>query len=845
MNSIDDLPAGAQERMSLRASLVEREAELARVQQIAGVGGLEVDLRGGFRNRRSPEYLRIHGLPQDAARETHEEWVGRIHPEDREATLGHFLDAVRSGAREYRAEYRIIRPSDGAVRWIAAVAEIERDEAGVPLRLVGAHRDVTERKCAEIALRESELQKRLALDAAGLGIWEYRPDSGALTADARCKALFGLAPEAEVGPSTLLDACHPEDRPRLRAALAAATDPGGPGGLAQEHRTLGGSGERWIVTRGHASFEGGRCVRLIGVVLEVTERKWAEAALRESRDRLAAERHALEVLNRTGTRIAAERDLGGLVRIVAEAGLALTGAASGAFVYRADEPGEEAPRCVLAGRDQEAFARGAEPLALAALAGGEPPDPGEVRAAGFASLLTVPVISASGETTGVLVLGHPAPGAFDARIAAVLTGLAAQAAIGFDNVRLLRAAHRANASLEQRVEERTAALRRAEEALRQSQKMEAVGQLTGGLAHDFNNLLTGIAGSLELLQLRLRQGRLGEIDRYVEAAQGAAKRAAALTHRLLAFSRRQTLDPKPVDANRLIAGMEELIRRTVGPAIAVEVAPAADLWTALVDPHQLENALLNLCLNARDAMPDGGRIVIATANLALGPEEAAAADLSPGPYLSLSVADTGIGMTPDVIQHAFEPFFTTKPMGQGTGLGLSMIYGFARQSGGQVRIASEVGRGTRVCLLLPRHEGAAEEVDGPLAPMREPRAGRGETVLVVDDEPTVRMLVTDVLEGLGYAVLAAGDGAAGLRLLREERRIALLVTDVGLPGGLNGRQMADAARADRPDLRVLFITGYAENAALGGGRLGPGMQVLTKPFAVETLAARVKELLAR
>ncbi len=385
---------------------------------------------------------------------------------------------------------------------------------------------------------------------------------------------------------------------------------------------------------------------------------------------------------------------------------------------------------------------------------------------------------------------------------------------------------------------------RVEEALRQSQKMEAVGQLTGGLAHDFNNLLTGVTGSLELMQTRIAQGRIKDVDRYVQAAQGAAKRAAALTHRLLAFSRRQTLDPKATDVNRLAAGMEELIRRTVGPAVALALVEPGGLWSTLVDPGQLENALLNLCINARDAMPEGGKLTIEMANRLLDERGAYGRDLPPGEYVSLCVSDTGTGMPPDVIAKAFDPFFTTKPIGMGTGLGLSMIHGFANQSGGQVRIHSEVGRGTTVCLYLPRHLGAAE-TPAPASDLADaPRAEHGQTVLVVDDEPTVRMLVAEVLEDLGYTAIEASDGAAGLKVLQSDVRLDLLVTDVGLPGGMNGRQVADAARVARPDLKVLFITGYAENAVLRHGHLDPGMHVLVKPFAMEALASHIKELIS-
>jgi signal transduction histidine kinase/PAS domain-containing protein len=398
-------------------------------------------------------------------------------------------------------------------------------------------------------------------------------------------------------------------------------------------------------------------------------------------------------------------------------------------------------------------------------------------------------------------------------------------------------------TLEQQVQRRTAELMATEEALRQSQKMEAVGQLTGGIAHDFNNLLAGISGSLDLIGNRIAQGRYGDIERFSMAAQHAAKRAAALTHRLLAFSRRQTLDPKPTSPNRLIRDMEDLIRRTVGPSIEVEVVASAGLWSTLVDPHQLENALLNLCINARDAMPAGGRLTIETANRWMDDRAAKPLDLPAGQYVSLCVSDTGQGMAPEVVERAFEPFFTTKPIGMGTGLGLSMIYGFARQSGGQVRIYSEPGQGAMVCIYLPRYAG--DVPDAETAPEAEalPRAQDGETVLVVDDEPTVRMLVAEVLHELGYHAIEAGDGPSGLRILQSNARIDLLVTDVGLPGGLNGRQLADAARQHRPDLKVLFITGYAENAVVGNGLLETGMHVMTKPFEMDALSKRIGELI--
>jgi len=388
-----------------------------------------------------------------------------------------------------------------------------------------------------------------------------------------------------------------------------------------------------------------------------------------------------------------------------------------------------------------------------------------------------------------------------------------------------------------------------EQALRQSQKMEAVGQLTGGLAHDFNNLLTGISGSLELMRSRITQGRTAELGRYIETATASANRAAALTHRLLAFSRRQTLDPKPTDVNQLVGGMEELLRRTVGPAIQLETSFAAEPWPTLCDPHQLESALLNLVLNARDAMPDGGHLLIETANTALldrrgAPKDWPPRSVPPGEYMALSVADTGTGMPPDVIARAFDPFFTTKPIGQGTGLGLSMIYGFVQQSGGHVRLRSEEEQGTTVAIYLPRHLGAVADEQEARDTSELPEAGASAVVLVVEDEPAVRMIVVDVLSDLGYAVLEAVDGRSGLQILDSGTRIDLLLTDVGLPGGMNGRQLADAARQRRPGLKVLFVTGYAESVAVGDGRMEHGMQVMTKPFAVAALAARVQGIIS-
>ncbi len=402
-----------------------------------------------------------------------------------------------------------------------------------------------------------------------------------------------------------------------------------------------------------------------------------------------------------------------------------------------------------------------------------------------------------------------------------------------------------NATLEEKVELRTAELMAIEETLRQSQKMEAVGQLTGGLAHDFNNILAGIGGSLEIMSTRLAQGRIGDIDRYITGATTAVKRAAGLTQRLLAFSRRQTLDPRPTNLNTLIDGMRDLIGRSMGPAVELETAGAAGLWTTFVDAGQLENALLNLCLNARDAMPHGGKVTIETGNRWMDERAGLQRGLEPGQYVSLCVSDTGTGMSADVMARAFDPFFTTKPIGQGTGLGLSMVYGFAGQSGGSVRIYSEIDKGTMICIYLPRHAGD-EQPDEPDPSFSDaPRAHGGELILLVDDEPLIRMVAAEQLEELGYSVIEAADAQSALKILNSQSVINLLITDVGLPGGMNGRQLADAARVARPALEVLFITGYAENAVLNHGHLDQGMHVLTKPFQMDTFARRVKSLIAK
>ena len=455
----------------------------------------------------------------------------------------------------------------------------------------------------------------------------------------------------------------------------------------------------------------------------------------------------------------------------------------------------------------------------------------------------------------VWAMAHTPERKFDAEDARLLNSLAHFASAAYQIVTALDVAEAGRQELERRVGERTCALHDANSALRQEaeerariedalgqlQKMEAVGQLTGGIAHDFNNMLQGIGGSLELLQRRVEQGRVSDALRYLENARKGVERAAVLTHRLLAFARRQTLQPSPIALDASVTNLAELIRHTMGAGIAVELRLADHGRPVLCDRNQLESALLNIAINARDAMPNGGTLTIETANRRLNWADLSSEnDAKPGEYLEISITDSGTGMEPTVAARAFEPFFTTKPVGQGTGLGLSQLYGFARQSGGSVRLESALGKGTTVRLFLPRYMEA--EAPPPLQ-VHHPdvKAETRSTVLVVEDEQIIRAMVVETLREQGHVVLEAADGPGGLQALNSVVHVDLLVADVGLPG-MNGRQLAEAARMDRPDLPVLLITGYA-GAALNV-QLASGMEVLTKPFALDTLAAKTLSMVA-
>jgi PAS domain S-box-containing protein len=753
-----------------------------------------------------------------------------------------------------------------------------KDEAGVVQGFIKILRDRTAQRLAAEAQRADAEFLRSVLASSGDCIKVLDMEGRLTFMSEGGKRVMEVNDFSAIAGCPWPDFWTGQENAEAIAAIEAAKA-GGVGQFQGFAKTMRGVTKWWDVQVTPILDGAGRPEKLLAVSRDLSDRRRAEEALED-------ERRTLEALNRIGTAVAAELDLERVVQMVTDAGVEVIGAASGAFFYNVlTESGERYQLYTLsAGVPKNAFDRFPMPRNTAVFGPtfrgesvvrsddiladprygknapyqGMPPGHLAVR-----SYLAVPVISRSGEVTGALLFGHPEPGRFQERHERLITGIAAQTAIAIDNARLYQAAQKANEqlaqrvrelheseatirelneTLERRVEERTHERDRIEEALRQSQKMDALGQLTGGIAHDFNNLLTGIIGSLDLVRRRMADGRSGEVPRFMDAASTSAQRAAALTHRLLAFARRQSLDTKPSDVNALVQGMEELLHRTLGEQVSLSTELSEGLWPALADDNQLENAILNLAINARDAMPEGGRLTIETANTRLDAAYAATAeDVSPGDYVMIAVSDTGSGMPPDVLAKAFDPFFTTKPIGEGTGLGLSMIYGFIKQSAGHVRIYSEVGHGTTIKMFLRRAEEARETAADEAG---EVPLGQGETVLVVEDDEAVRLIITSVLEELGYRHLEAPDGYRALPILQSDVRIDLLVTDVGLPK-MNGRQLAEMARAARPGLRVLFVTGYAEKAAVRHGFLEPGMEMLMKPFALDALATKIRGMLER
>ncbi|MBS7458589.1 PAS domain S-box protein [Coralloluteibacterium stylophorae] len=663
-----------------------------------------------------------------------------------------------------------------------------------------------ERARAEQARRETERDLRFTLAAGRMGAWSQDLASGELHTSAIFRANFGHPEDAPFDRITLLASVHPDDVEGVHQAMTQSVASGED--LDCEFRVVARDGEvRWVGMRGRPSHAAdGTPLRMTGICLDITTRRRTEAALRESEERYrqiveGAEDFAILTLDDrriiTSWNTGAERMLG-----YAEAEVL---GRSGDIFFTAED---------IAAGEPEREQRTAQTRGRALNERWHQRKDGS-RFWGSGLMMRRP-------QGGVLKMFRDRTAEHEAEAA-------------------LR---RLNETLEERVEARTRELQAVEEHLRQAQKMEAVGQLTGGIAHDFNNMLTGVIGGLDIVRARLASGRHDDVQRFLDAASQSAQRAANLTQRLLAFSRRQSLNPVALDINGLVRGMRELLSRTLGENVALDFAFADALWPVRADENQLESTLLNLAINARDAMPGGGTLRIATCNVDVAERDARLAGARAGEYVLVEVADTGVGMSAELLERVFEPFFTTKPIGQGTGLGLSMIYGFAKQSEGHVDIESREGEGTTIRLFLPRADATAVEAAVAGAPVHAAADGAGEVVLVVEDEPSVRLLILEALEELGYAHMEAASADAALPLLQSDRRIDLLVTDVGLPG-MNGRQLAEAARSARPGLGVLFVTGYAAEAANRERFLEPGMDMITKPFSMSALGERIRAMIER
>ncbi|WP_292860121.1 GAF domain-containing protein [Mesorhizobium sp.] len=733
--------------------------------------------------------------------------------------------------------------------------------------------EVTERSWAHIerarsdqSAKETAERLSLATQAAAIGTWDYDPATSRLQWDRQCRALFGIFSDTEVSyEGSFIAGLHPEDRERADQAVRKALSPEGPEPFNIEYRTVGLEDgiERWVAASGHAIFAGGQAVRFIGTVIDISGRKKAE--------------RNLKIMNDTGAAVAAEFDLDKIVQTTTDAGVQLSGAQFGAFFYNVlDDQGASYMLYALSGASRSAFENYPMPRATAVFEptfmgtsvvrsddilkdpryGNNKPRNGMPEGhLPVRSYLAVPVVSNSGEVLGGLFFGHAETGKFLPEHETALLGVAGHAATAIDNARLFQAAERElaerrraeaalqtlNSTLEQRVIEEVAERSKAEDQLRQAQKMEAVGQLTGGIAHDFNNMLAVIIGGLNLLKRKLSKGET-DVERFVEGAMDGAHRAAALTQRLLAFSRQQPLKPEPINANRLVGGMTDLLVRTLGETIKVETVFGAGLWQVEADASQLESALLNLSVNARDAMPAGGKLTIETSNAYVDDRYARESAIPAGQFVLIAVTDTGTGMPPDVLARAFDPFYTTKSVGKGTGLGLSQVYGFVRQSGGNVKIYSEQNVGTTVKIYLPRHYGSAEQAADKTQPKSIEGGVLTEIIMVVEDEDRVRAVSAEALRELGYTVVEASGPGEAIHLIEAGQPLSLLFTDVVMPE-MSGRQLVDILRKKNPKLKVLYTTGYTRNAIVHNGILDPGTQLLPKPFNLEDLAAKVRSIL--
>jgi PAS domain S-box-containing protein len=711
------------------------------------------------------------------------------------------LEKIRRGERIDHFETVRLR-KDGSRLDVSLTVSPIRDPDGTIVGISKTSRDITEHK------RTAE-QLRLATEAGEIGLWDIDVASGRLFWDPRCRTMFGVEPDAPISIDTLYGCVHPLDRDTVTAALAATLEPSVRAPYDVEFRVVdsGDVGTRWIAAKGKGVFDdSGRCLRCVGTAVDITARKRSEIRLRELN----------EVLEQRMADTLAERKL--LADIVES---------TDAFIQVVDEE-FRLMAINRAGADE-----------IERLTGIRPATGMDVRE----TLGSQPEFQ---ETMTALWNRALAGEAFTA-IERLIDpdGEPFYHEMRFDTLRDFDGKKRGVYQFAHDVTKRMldqARLEEVEDQLRQAQKMEAIGQLAGGIAHDFNNMLAVVMGSLELLDRRV-----GSSDprarHYAEAAIDGARRAAVLTQRLLAFSRRQPLQPETLNVNRLVSGMSDLLRRSLGPEIRLETVLAGGLWQIHADPNQLESVILNLGVNARDAMPGGGRLTIETQNAFLDSRYSAKnVGVPAGQYVLIGVSDTGVGMPPDVAEKAFDPFFTTKDVGKGTGLGLSQVYGFVKQSGGHVKIYSEPGQGTTIKIYLPRVVAGSGDEDEVIVPpiMGDER----EVILVVDDEQAVRQFSVDALSELGYRVLEADGASSALRALEANPDVALLFTDIAMPE-TNGRRLADQACALRPGLKVLYTTGYTQNAVVHNGIVDPGVELISKPFTLDDLATRVRSILDR
>jgi PAS domain S-box-containing protein len=666
---------------------------------------------------------------------------------------------------------------DGVVHWVSARGRTYLDANERPVRFSGVLADITDQK-------RVEEQLRVAQTAGGVGSFEYLSGYGTATVSEQFCHLLGLQPASSLPVRTINALVHPDDPLIIQGRDGQHAF----GPAFHEFRILRADNgqERWLASRGEYRPGSAGGVSFIGVIYDITTTKRSEEQLRELTETLE-----VRVAARTQERDRVWNLSRDLLHVIGPDGL-----------YRAANPAWK----TLLGYD-----------------------PDELVGAAAGSLVHPDDRQAALERFATLSRGEPM-GDYDCRMRAKD---GSYLWVNWTAMPEGDAIYGIGRDVTQR--------KALEDQLRQSQKMEAVGQLTGGLAHDLNNMLTGILGGIDMVRRRLAEGRMGEVDRFLDAAMQSGQRAAALTHRLLAFSRRQTLDNRPLDVGMLASSMADLLQRTLGEQVSLTIDMAADLWPAVADDNQLESAILNLAINARDAMPDGGQLTILGRNIHLTDRELTDSDRAEaGDYVEISVTDTGTGMPAEVLAKVFDPFYTTKPLGQGTGLGLSMIYGFVQQSRGHVVIDSEEGRGTTIRLFLPRHVGVLEEAI--VASDVGAPTGTGETVLVIEDDAGVRLLVMQVLEELGYQAIETADGRQAVPILESSRHLDLLISDVGLPG-LNGRQLAEIAREQRPGLPILFMTGYARQATDQAAFLDGGMEIISKPFGIDQLGRRIGEIL--